>query len=69
MDSKIVWLLLLMAFPLMVAPQVALIGFLSPEAIANLLLLWFGVGFLALALITPGLIAKNDGRCETEESG
>ncbi len=65
MDSKILWLLLLIASPLMAAPQVALIGFLSPEAIVNLILLWFGLGFLALALITPGLIAKKG--CEAED--
>ncbi len=55
-----------MAFLLVAAPQVALIGFLSPEATASFLLLWFGLGFLALALILPGLIAKGP---ETDESG
>ncbi len=68
MDSKILGLLLLMASPLVAAPQVALIGFLPPETIANFLLLWFGLGFLALAIITSVLIARGR-ECETEESG
>ncbi len=66
MDSKMLGFLLIMASPLMAAPQVALVGLSSPEAIADFLLLWFGLGFLALAIIMPGLIAK--GR-KTEKSG
>jgi hypothetical protein len=68
MNGKILWMLLLMAVPFLAAPQVSMMGILSPATVADLLVLWFGIGFLAFAIITPGLIAdKNNGRCETEE--
>ncbi len=68
MNAKLIGLLLFMAFPFMIAPQIALAGLLSPETIANLLLLWLGLGFLAFAVITPALIAdKNERGRETEE--
>ncbi len=66
MDGKIIGILLFTAFALFVAPQIALMGFLSPVTIAGLLLFWL---FLALCLITPCLIVKkNDCISETEES-
>ncbi len=65
MDGKIIWILLFTAFALFVAPQIAYLGLLSPVTIAGLLLFWL---FLALCLITPGLIVKkNDCINETED--